>query len=371
MRRLALAKRNVALVRDLTDTMYNPASAPFVSHFSGTDLIVQHTEKLVCPTVESSQIVAGASSFRFKGDHRKHILIVQGEKEYETFRTLPQFAKNNLLSNFRVSHVFADPKNDHSLNNWEVIKGADLVLLSMRRRAIPQVQLDAIRSYVDSGKPLVTIRTSSHAFSLRDNQTPSETGVQWPEFDRDILGGHYHGHHGNKDGKVRSFVQVNKDTDHSTLKFLSREKIQTTSWLYKTSPLSEKAKPLITGMVENSDEPQPVAWTHQSPSGGRVFYTSLGHQDDFDSQFFQQLLLNAVHWSLELEPRQIESDEEKSQSSNSQEVPLKVASDLQLDLMVEDPTVANPLYLNFDERGRLWVDPHVRDLKVATDLEPG
>jgi hypothetical protein len=46
-------------------------------------------------------------------------------------------------------------------------------------------------------------------------------------------------------------------------------------------------------VVEN-----PVAWTYQTLSGGRAFYTSMGHPDDFKVEAFQRLLLNAVFWSL-------------------------------------------------------------------------
>jgi hypothetical protein len=56
--------KNVVLVRDLTDTMYNPRAWPYVSHFRGTELIVQHIEKYVCPTITSDQLLGG-KPFRF------------------------------------------------------------------------------------------------------------------------------------------------------------------------------------------------------------------------------------------------------------------------------------------------------------------
>ena len=49
---------DVALVRDLTDTMYNPAMPPYVSHEEGTELVVGHIEKFWCPTVTSDQLLA-------------------------------------------------------------------------------------------------------------------------------------------------------------------------------------------------------------------------------------------------------------------------------------------------------------------------
>src|SRR5262249_41619074 len=69
LRQMAQNCKNVVLMRDMTDTMYNPARRPFVSHFQGTDLIVQHIEKYVCPTITSDQLLGG-TPFRFKGDVR-------------------------------------------------------------------------------------------------------------------------------------------------------------------------------------------------------------------------------------------------------------------------------------------------------------
>jgi nicotinamidase-related amidase len=67
LRQLAKNGKNVVLVRDLTDTMYNPKMPPMVSHFEGTRLIVEHIEKYVCPTITSDQLIGG-KEFRFAGD---------------------------------------------------------------------------------------------------------------------------------------------------------------------------------------------------------------------------------------------------------------------------------------------------------------
>jgi nicotinamidase-related amidase len=67
LRQMAKNGKNVVLLRDLTDTMYNPARWPHVSHFRGTELIVEHIEKFVCPTITSDQILGG-KPFRFRGD---------------------------------------------------------------------------------------------------------------------------------------------------------------------------------------------------------------------------------------------------------------------------------------------------------------
>ena len=67
LRQMVKNGKNALLIRDMTDTMYNPKSAPFVSHFRGTELIVEHVEKFVCPTITSDQLIGG-KMFRFKGD---------------------------------------------------------------------------------------------------------------------------------------------------------------------------------------------------------------------------------------------------------------------------------------------------------------
>ena len=69
IRQMVTQGQRVLLVRDLTDTMYNPRSRPFVDHFTGTDLVAEHIEKYWCPTVTSDQIIGGAP-FRFAEDHR-------------------------------------------------------------------------------------------------------------------------------------------------------------------------------------------------------------------------------------------------------------------------------------------------------------
>lgn len=69
LRQMAKNGKNVVLMRDMTDTMYNPKRWPYVSHFEGTRRIVEHIEKFVCPTITSDQILGG-SPFRFKGDDK-------------------------------------------------------------------------------------------------------------------------------------------------------------------------------------------------------------------------------------------------------------------------------------------------------------
>jgi nicotinamidase-related amidase len=167
LRQLAKNGKNVVLMRDLTDTMYDPNKSPFVSHFTGTDLIVAHIEKYVCPTITSDQVLGG-QPFRFSGDTRPHLVIVSAEDEYETETTLPPFALAHLGKDFRVSYVFANDADRADLPGVDVVADADVLLVSVRRRPLHAAQLELFRKHVAAGKPVVGLRTASHAFSLRN-----------------------------------------------------------------------------------------------------------------------------------------------------------------------------------------------------------
>ena len=65
IRQMTYFGKKVALMRDMTDTMYNPQRPPGVSHFAGTDLVVQHVEKFWCPSFASEDIT-GRQPFQFK-----------------------------------------------------------------------------------------------------------------------------------------------------------------------------------------------------------------------------------------------------------------------------------------------------------------
>lgn len=69
IRQMVKLGKNVALIRDMTDTMYCPDRPPGVGHFQGTDLMVKHVEKFWCPSFQSSDIT-GKPAFRFKADPR-------------------------------------------------------------------------------------------------------------------------------------------------------------------------------------------------------------------------------------------------------------------------------------------------------------
>jgi hypothetical protein len=69
IRQMVKMGKQVALARDLTDTMYNHAMKPGVNHFAGTDLVIEHIEKYWCPSFTSADLTSG-KPFRFREDQR-------------------------------------------------------------------------------------------------------------------------------------------------------------------------------------------------------------------------------------------------------------------------------------------------------------
>jgi len=301
LRNMARFGKNVVLVRDLTDTMYNSRMWPFANHFTGTDLIVEHIEKYVCPTIVSTALT-DRSQFRFRQDNRARVVFIVAEDEYDADRTLPAFARElQLRYEFACDFALAASEDKHSgIVGMETLADADLAVLYVRRRVLPKEQMKYLRDYIESGKPLIGLRTASHAFSLRDKQMP-EGLIDWPEFDTAILGGNYHGHHGNKaDDEPRTYVWVKPGMEsHGVLTGLPAGEIKVRSWLYKTSPLAGTTTVLMVGRVDDRQPHEPAAWTNSPPGGGRVFYTSLGHPDDFELPWFRRMLINAIHWALD------------------------------------------------------------------------
>ena len=307
IRNMARFGKNVVLMRDLTDTMYNSRAWPYVSHYSGTDRIVEHIEKNWCPTVTSTAFTRKAT-FRFAEDKRPRLVIVSAEDEYETDKSLPVFANNYLDKQFQVTLLFGNPELRDDIPGIEALNDADLALVSIRRRLLPPEQLAVVRKFIADGKPIVGIRTASHAFCLRNGEVP-EGKAAWPQFDREVFGGNYHGHHGNKgDGEPKTYVWVAPGAEeHPILTGVPTGELEVVSWLYKTSPLAKGTKTLLMGRVGNRLPHEPVAWAYKHTGGGRAFYTSMGHTADFEMPAFRRLLINGIYWAAGLPvPRSVD-----------------------------------------------------------------
>jgi type 1 glutamine amidotransferase/nicotinamidase-related amidase len=302
LRRLASNGKNVVLARDLTDTMYDPNAWPYVSHFSGTDLIVNHIERFVCPTISSDQVLGG-HEFRFSGDQRPRLVMLVAEDEYKTEETLPKFAAQHLEQHFAVQFCFGSDTSRSEIPGLSAIDQADALLISVRRRALPTQDLQRVRDFIAKGKPVIGIRTASHAFSLRDQKAAEGLSV-WPEFDAEVWGGNYVGHYGNDLKSTVAFAEGAQQ--HSIAAQLSLAGYQPGGSLYKTAPLAAGSHALVIGKLDGEPE-HPVAWTFIRGDGGRSFYTSLGHVDDFAQPQFAALLASGIHWACGLTSPSLEA----------------------------------------------------------------
>jgi nicotinamidase-related amidase/type 1 glutamine amidotransferase len=294
LRQLAKNGKNVVLMRDMTDTMYNPARWPYVSHFRGTDLIVEHIEKYVCPTITSDQVLGG-KPFRFQSDVHPLAVLAISEDEYKTEQTLPAFVRDVVQDRLGVDAkiLIGDPKPPHNIGGLaEALENSDLLLVSMRRRSLPTADLATIRKFLTAGKPVVGIRTASHAFDAKGTLATGQ--AVWSTFGGEVLGCNYTGHHGP--GPKTTVTAVQEAARHPILAEV-RLPLTGHGSLYKVSPLATTTTALLTGSIPDRP-PEPVAWVNAF-GRSRVFYTSLGSPEDFHSAAFRRLLSNAILWALD------------------------------------------------------------------------
>jgi len=196
--------------------------------------------------------------------------------EYESQKSLP-ILKEFLEKNHAVkcTIVQAERKQGDNVPGMEALDEADVMVVFMRRQKLKGEQLGRFKAWCEKGKPIVGIRTASHAVQT------------WLEFDKLVLGGNYRGHYGKGTCKV---TLTDAGKKHPILKGV--EPFESQGSLYKNTGLAAKD---ILMFGEAGGHREPVAWTHAYKKG-RVFYTSLGHQGDFQNEHFLRLLTNAIFW---------------------------------------------------------------------------
>jgi type 1 glutamine amidotransferase len=264
----------------------------------------------------------------------KHIVLISGDEEYRSEEGLPQLAK--ILAKhhgFKCTILFAiDPKDgtinpnvNDNIPGLEALKQADLMVLFTRFRNLPDEQMKHIAAYVESGRPIIGLRTATHAFNLK-SKTYARYSWQSKEWDgggfgRRILGEtwvSHHGHHGKE--STRGVIALGQEK-HPILRGIKDGAIWGPTDVYGVNlPLPGDSKPLVLGQVlegmKATDKPvsgkknaplMPIAWikTYQSESGktGRVFTTTMGASQDLESEGLRRLLVNACYWALGLEAK--------------------------------------------------------------------
>lgn len=196
-----------------------------------------------------------------------------------------------------------NPKYQKNIEGLEALKTADLAVFFMRFRALPDEQLEMILDYVNSGKPIVGLRTSTHAFRYSEGHKNAKYN---DGFGRDVFGQKWITHHGHKSSTEVSIIPTM--AKHPILKGIYGS-FPCSSWLYHVTPLVGDCTPLLMGKAVNSSQTknqnkypltQPVAWT-KTYKGARVFFTTLGHPKDFEEYSVRRLLMNGIYWALNME----------------------------------------------------------------------
>jgi type 1 glutamine amidotransferase len=262
----------------------------------------------------------------------KHIVLVSGDEEYRSEEFLPQLGK--ILANhhgFKCTVLFAidpksgtiDPNNTGNIPGLENLDTADLMIISTRFRDLPDEQMAHIDRYVKAGKPIIGIRTATHAFNIPEGKTYAKYSFDnktWDGgFGRQILGETWIAHHGNH-GSQSTRGAIAPGEENSAIIRGCGDIWGPTDVYEVRLPLPGDCRPLVLGHVltgmNSTDKPVegkqndpllPVAWTktYQGSDGhvGRVFTTTMGAAKDFESEGLRRLLVNASYWCLGLEEK--------------------------------------------------------------------
>ncbi|OJW20226.1 MAG: hypothetical protein BGO49_04785 [Planctomycetales bacterium 71-10] len=258
-----------------------------------------------------------------RGDDKvPHVVFITGDEEYRSEESLPMLADILHKSHgFRVSVCYAldskgkiDPNVLTNIAGLEALDDADLVVMFTRFRKLPDDQLDRIKKYADSGRPMMGFRTASHAFRYDGPPHAAEMNESW---ERKVFGQKWithHGHFGDGLEKLTAVSVVPSAADHPILRGVTSP-FEVESWLYHVEgggdSLEGECTKLLTGKASKSGhakefdrfpETNPVAWTktHVGASGkpARVFFTTLGHPFDFKAEPMRKLALNGIFWAL-------------------------------------------------------------------------
>ncbi|MBT3275226.1 MAG: hypothetical protein HN368_18880 [Spirochaetales bacterium] len=260
----------------------------------------------------------------------KHIVLVSGDEEYRSEEALPMMAK--ILSKhhgFDCTVLFAinsetgeiDPEYQTNIPGLDALDSADLMILFTRFRELPDEQMKHIVDYVNSGRPVMGMRTATHAFQYsRDpNSQYAIYDCEHKEFEggfgRQILGEtwvNHHGHHGFE--STRGLINP-ASADHPILKGVAD--VWGTTDVYAVDELTGSPQVLLDGQVltgMNHDDPpkpdmstMPVAWIKEyvgeQGKASRVFCTTMGAATDLLSADLRRMLINAAYWGVGMEDR--------------------------------------------------------------------
>jgi type 1 glutamine amidotransferase len=247
-----------------------------------------------------------------------------GDDEYRSEESMPMLAKileRELSAKVTLcypvdSNGYINPSTKHNIINLQKLNTADLMVMYCRFRALPDQQLNYILEYVESGKPIVGFRTTTHAFQYHNDKSKEYLNYEWPQ---KVFGQQWVTHHGHFDDGANPLTSVFlKDDNHKILTGV--KPFEAYSWLYHVDggdwKLYGDSKPILFGKALKTNHEKelnkfplenPVAWTksYTTKNGktSKVFFTTLGHPYDFKNENMRRLAINGIYWSLGIEDK--------------------------------------------------------------------
>ena len=259
----------------------------------------------------------------------KRVVLIAGDEEYRSEEALPQLGR--ILSQhhgftctvlFSLTNGVIDPNNQRNIPGLETLESADLMIIATRFRNLSDEQMKYVDAYVNSGRPIIGLRTATHAFRLDEASSYahySYNSSEWPGgFGRQVLGDTWISHHGRHKQEATRGVINERRKPHAILRGV--EDIFGLSDVYRIENLPREAGVLVHGQVlqgmspddppvedSRNDPMMPLAWikgfTGSSGRTSRVFCTTMGASVDLKSEGVRRLIVNAVYWGVGLENR--------------------------------------------------------------------
>jgi len=255
----------------------------------------------------------------------KHVVFVSGDEEYRSEEALTCLAKIMAVRHgFKCTVLFAidpetgeiDPVNQTNIPGLENLETADMMVLALRFRELPDDQMKYIIDYTNAGKPVMGLRTATHSFNYTRNKDSKYAKYDFrsPEFQggygRQVLGEtwvNHHGHHGKE--STRGIIN-DEFKNHPILKGV--DDIWGPTDVYTVTTITGNPRVLVSGQVlksmdpkdePNNDKPMmPLAWikryTGELGKTSRVFCTTMGASVDLQSAGLRRLLVNGCYWCM-------------------------------------------------------------------------
>jgi hypothetical protein len=266
----------------------------------------------------------------------RHVVLISGDEEYRSEEALPMLGK--ILSQrhgFRCTVLFSvdpdgtiNPKASSSLSDPAALDTADAIVMSIRFRAWPDDTMSRFDKYLRAGKPIVALRTSTHAFNGLPKGSPWESWNYNNQggFGKRVLGETWLTHWGRHKVEATRGVIEESQKRHPLLRGITS--IFGDTDVYEAYPPSD-ATVLVRGIVLKglapdaapaehrkvrstdkqeqavNDPPMAVAWTrlHKNDGGtvNRILTTTMGSATDLESEGLRRLVVNGVYWGLGLD----------------------------------------------------------------------